>query len=53
MDREQNNSYAKKKKCLETHNYFRSYGNKLFINVNYFTGKEHRGNLSRRIIHYV
>lgn len=34
----------KKKNWVETHNYFRSYGNKLFINVNYLTGKEHRGN---------
>ena len=25
----------------------------LFNNLNYLTGKEHRGNLSRRIIHYV
>lgn len=38
---------------METHNYSRSCGSKLFINVNYFTGKELRGNLSRRGIHYV
>lgn len=38
---------------MEIYNYFRSYGNKLFINVNYFIGKEYRRNLSRRIIYYV
>lgn len=40
-------------KLIETHNCFTSCRNKLCINVNYFTGKERGGNLSRRIMHYV
>lgn len=40
-------------KLIETRNCFTSCRNKLCINVNYFTGKERRGNLSRRIMHYV
>lgn len=40
-------------KLIETRNCFTSCRNKLCINVNYFMGKERRGNLSRRIMHYV